>query len=323
MWSVDLPVVVTEAGDPVAVSVMALIVLGFTVGCLAGFFGVGGGFVLNPMLDVLLGIPLRFVVGSGLTQMFGMSASGCWRHRSLGNIDFRLGLVAAIGIFPGVEIGAQLLQSLQRMGSVAVFGVDMLLINLVLRIIYSLMLGFMAYKMWRESRRAILANAMGASESRLAVGGLGRWLRALRLRPMLPLPVSGIESISIWGVVGVGLVAGTASGLLGIGGGFIFMPALIYVVGVPTSIAVGTSLFATFLAASYGTMTDSLKGNVDLVLVMLLLVPSAIGAQIGALLTKRAGGPRTRQCFSVVAAFAMIIVITKLILEVVSARSLH
>ena len=124
-------------------------------------------------------------------------------------------------------------------------------------------------------------------------------------------------------LVGVGLAAGALSGLLGVGGGFIFLPALIYVVGVPTSVAVGTSLFATLVAACYGTLTHSLKGNVDLVLAMLILVPSAIGVQIGATLTKRVGGPKTRQYFSVVAAVAMVMVLAKLVRGILSGQAGH
>ena len=114
----------------------------------------------------------------------------------------------------------------------------------------------------------------------------------------------------------MGLVTGFLTGLLGVGGGFIFLPALIYVIGAPTTVAVGTSLFYVFIASGYGTLSYSFKGNVDLVLVLLLLVPSAVGTQIGATMTKRVGGPRTRQYFSFVAAAAMIMVMGKLVLKI-------
>ena len=302
MPSVELPVVGFEVAIPLVAA------LGLAVGCLAGFFGVGGGFLMTPMLNVLFGIPYPLAI---------MSAAGCWRHRRLGNVDFKLGLLAVIGMIPGVEAGAQVVEMLQRAGTVTVGGVEMPVTKLVMSAVYSVLLAWVGLKMWRESRSALRAQAGsladGSEHRDEAISRFGRRLHRIRLMPMVSLTCSGIEAVSAWVVIGVGLCTGFLSGLLGVGGGFVFLPAMIYLLGVPTAVAVGTSLFSIFIASGYGAFTHSLKGNVDLLLVIMLLVPSAIGTQIGAGLTKRAGGPRTRQCFSLVAAFAMVMVMGKLI----------
>jgi len=301
MLTVELPVVGMEVGA------LWIAALGLLVGCLAGFFGVGGGFVMTPMLNVLFGIPYNFAIGSSLAQMLGMSAAGSLQHRKLGNVDFKLGLLTVVAIMPGVEIGAQLLEFLEGLGSISIGGGQIAVTTLAISVAYVLLLAKVGLSMWRESRGA-LANGSDEPE----ISALGRALRGLGLPPVVSLPASGIERISVWAVFALGLVTGVLSGLLGVGGGFIFLPALIYVLGVPTTVAVGTSLFSILFASAYGTFTHSLKGNVDLVLVMLLLVPSAIGTQIGATLTKRVGGPRTRHLFSMVAAIAMLFVACKL-----------
>jgi len=308
MPAVQLPVVGLEVG------VVWVAALGLVVGCLAGFFGVGGGFVMTPMLNVLFGIPYNFAIGSDLAQMFGMSAAGSLQHRKLGNVDYRLGLLAVLGMMPGVEIGAQVLELLEALGDVSVGGGSVAVTTIALSIAYTVLLAKVGLSMWSESRSALAAAAaaQSADGAEPELSRLGRWLHDLRLRPLVSLPGSGIESISAWAVLALGLVTGILSGLLGVGGGFIFLPALIYVLGVPTTVAVGTSLFSILFASAYGTFTHSLKGNVDLVLVMLLLVPSAAGTQIGAALSRRVGGPRTRHLFSIVAGIAMVFVAGKL-----------
>jgi uncharacterized membrane protein YfcA len=140
-------------------------------------------------------------------------------------------------------------------------------------------------------------------------------LRSLKLWPMVRLPASGIESISLWVILVIGFATGFLSGMLGVGGGFIRMPALVYVLGCPTVVAVGTDLFEIVFSAGYGVLTHSYKGNVHLVLVLALLLGTTVGAQIGASYTRKAGGPRVRLGFGALAFVGVLMVAVRLFLK--------
>jgi hypothetical protein len=143
--------------------------------------------------------------------------------------------------------------------------------------------------------------------------GITRRVHNIKLKPMISLPESGIDSISLWAVLGVGLLTGVLAGSLGVGGGFIRMPMLIYVVGVPTHVAVGTDLFEIVISAGYGTLTHALKGNVDILMALVMQTGAAIGAQIGAVSTRYFAGPRIRLLFSVLPLIGALAVIIRLL----------
>jgi uncharacterized membrane protein YfcA len=127
------------------------------------------------------------------------------------------------------------------------------------------------------------------------------------------LPASGIESISIWAILSVGFATGFLAGMLGVGGGFIRMPALIYVLGVPTHVAVGTDLFEIVFSAGYGTLTHGLKGNVDIMMALIMQTGAAIGAQMGALGTRYVSGPRLRIAFAFLPLFGALLLLWELV----------
>jgi uncharacterized membrane protein YfcA len=129
---------------------------------------------------------------------------------------------------------------------------------------------------------------------------------------MIQLPTSQIESISVWTILIVGFVVGLLSGMLGVGGGFLRLPALIYLVGVPTHVAIGTDLFEIIFSAGYGTITHAFKGNVDVVMALVMLTGAAIGAQSGALATTRFSGPKIRLAFSLLPFVGAFLVLSKL-----------
>jgi uncharacterized membrane protein YfcA len=129
---------------------------------------------------------------------------------------------------------------------------------------------------------------------------------------MVSFPASGIEEISLWMVLGVGLFTGVLSGMLGVGGGFIRMPMLVYVLGVPTHVAVGTDLFEIIFSSGYGTLTHALKGNVDIIMALVMQTGAAIGAQIGAVSTQYFTGPRIRLFFSFLPLIGILMVILRL-----------
>lgn len=274
----------------VTVNPLFLAAVGFLVGLLGGFFGVGGGFLAGPMM-FLVGVPMNFVVGTDLAHMTGKSIVAARRHRILGHVDVRLGVLMVLGTIPGVELGARIIEGLEAAGSVdQVVGWAYIVILVAI--------GF--FTAW-ESLRALqlVRTDRMEAEDALAFQGITRRAHGLRLPPLISLPVSGIESISLWIILGVSFLTGLLAGVLGVGGGFIRMPMLIYLVGVPTHVAVGTDLFEIVISAGFGTITHGLKGNVDILMALVMGTGAAVGAQIGAVSTRYFAGPRIRLLFSI------------------------
>jgi hypothetical protein len=234
---------------------------------------------------------MNFVVGTDLAHMTGKSIVAARRHRILGHVDIRLGLLMVLGTVPGIELGARIIEGLEASGTIdVVVGVAYILILVAIG----------AFTAW-ESLRAlqmVRTEQMDAREA-LAFQGVTRRMHRLRLPPLIALPNSGIESISIWVILGVSFLTGLLAGVLGVGGGFIRMPMMVYLIGVPTHVAVGTDLFEVVISAGYGTLTHGLKGNVDILMALVMQTGAAIGAQIGAVSTRFFAGPRIRLLFSV------------------------
>ena len=279
----------------VEINPIYLAVIGFFIGLMGGFFGVGGSFIAGPGLRAL-GLDWNFAVGTDLAHIVGTSVVAAKRHRALGNVDFRLGLIMAIGTIGGAEIGAQLIQMLKRAGNVN------FVVSVVSIVIYSSVSIFMicetglTMRAQRKARRAGEAEK-SIKEDATAFGHVTRRIHRLKLRPMISLPVSGIKSISLWAILAVSFIGGVFSGFLGGGAGYIRMPMMVYVLGVPTHLAVGTDLFEIIISASYGTFSHALKGNVDILIALVMQTGAAIGAQIGAISTQYFPGPKIRLAF--------------------------
>ena len=290
-----------------------LALFGFVIGAMGGFFGVGGGFLMVPMLNAVFGIPYNIAVGSDLGQMTGMSTAATVRHMRFGNIDFKLGFMMIAGTAAGVEVGASILEVLKHAGSMALMGREVETMSVVMSLVYSALLIFLGQAMIRESLRTIKRTSGRVDLSAEAsTSPIALKLRTIRLWPMVSLPASGIEAISLWIILGIGFATGFLSGMLGVGGGFIRMPALVYILGCPTVVAVGTDLFEIVFSSGYGVMTHACKANVHLVLVLALLVGTTVGSQIGASYTRKAGGPWVRFWFGCLAFFGVIAVLAKL-----------
>ncbi|HEY3354053.1 MAG TPA: sulfite exporter TauE/SafE family protein [Polyangia bacterium] len=302
-------------GMTVFQALVAFASLGLIVGFMAGLFGVGGGFLLTPALNIIFGIPYNVAVGSDLAQMLGMSTAATMRHGRIGNIDYKLGFLMIVGTATGVEVGATVLEVLKKAGDVTLNGAKIPVMNLVMSAIYMALLIWIGTMVYKESRKALAAVRAGG-EDVITKTWIVERLAAVRLWPMISLPRSGIKSISLWIILGVGFATGVLAGLLGVGGGFIRMPALIYIIGCPTAVAVGTDLFEIMFSSAYGAFSHGSKGNVHLVIVLGLLVGSTIGSQVGASLTRRLGGPRLRMAFAYIAYFAVVMVGLKLVLKI-------
>ena len=294
-------------GDSGIIIFLGLICLGFIIGVLSGLFGVGGGFLMTPMLNAVFGIPYNIAVGSGLAQMVGTSAAASLRHRSYGHIDYKLALFILAGSLVGAELGARILVKLKGLGSIILHSHLIGKMYLWMTFIYVVLLLVVGVSMFLESRKAKKRPPRGG----IVATGISRRIQEMELGPLISLRVSRIASISVWSIIVVGFFVGILSGLLGVGGGFIITPAFIYLFGVPTMVAVGTGLFQIIFTSGYGTLTHFFKGNVDFTLVVCILAGSLIGSQFGAMLNKRLRGAYVRYYFSWVVFSAMGIIITK------------
>ena len=284
MLTLFLPLAQVEVWLP------GVVVLGFSVGVLTGLFGVGGGFLLTPALKALFGVPYPVAVGTDLVQIFLTGTVSAYRHRRAGNVELRLGLVLGAGAVTGAEVGLRIQNALESMGEVSAFGSGITLLDLVLGVLFVVLLASVAVMIWRETR-------VGRADVDTRAG---RALRRIRLRPVMVLPRSGVAGISVWVPVAMGFCVGVLTGLMGVGGGFINFPLLIYALGVPTHVAIGTSALQVLLASGYGALRHGGQGHVELLLVVLLTAGSILGVQVGVRLSKRFRGPRIRRLFAAV-----------------------
>jgi uncharacterized membrane protein YfcA len=278
------------------ISPIYLAIVGFLIGVMGGFFGVGGSFIAGPALRAV-GLDWNFAVGTDLAHIVGKSIVAAKRHRALGNVDLRLGFIMAIGTMGGAEVGAQLIQMLKRAGNVN------LVVSIVSIAIYVSISSFMIWEAWRtlryQKRRRPRSKVPGtaAKHDESSFSHRTRAIQRLRLWPMISLPTSGVKAISLWVIILVAFIGGLFSGFLGGGAGYIRMPMMVYVLGIPTHLAVGTDLFEIIISASYGTFSHAIKGNVDILIALVMHTGAAIGAQIGAISTQYFAGPKIRLAF--------------------------
>jgi len=296
------------AGETVAWP--GVILLGFIVGLLSGLLGVGGGFLITPALFVIFNIPYPYAVGSSLAQMVGASFSGVIRHWRMGNVEDKLIVSLMVGSLIGVEFGAQTIERLKLTGKLSVFGHSWNVLDVTMSIIYILLLLWVGMMMLRESRAALKRPPQGGVVST----GMSRWVQSLKWPPLITLHRSHIQALPFWIVAVTGFFGGYCSGLLGVGGGFVMVPAMIFGLGIPTTIAVGTSLLQAMLTALAGTFTHVMKNNVDWMLAGLLLLGTATGVHPGALLTSKIRGAHIRLVFSVVTLITALGIALKVVL---------
>jgi len=272
-----------------------LVALGFVIGIFGGFFGVGGSFLAGPALFAL-GMPFNFVVGTDLAHIVGKSIVAARRHRALGNIDLRLALVMVVGTILGSEVGVQAIEELKRRANINQ------VVGAVTIIVLTTMAGFVAWESWatisQQKKRIKMPGASQGKEDAFAFDHIAKAVQKVKLAPVLSLPHSGIESVSLWAIVAVAFVGGLFSGFLGGGAGYIRMPSMVYLLGIPTHVAIGTDLFEIIISAGYGTIRHALHGNVDVLVALVMQTGAAIGAQIGANLTQYFTGPRIRLAFA-------------------------
>ena len=272
-----------------------LIILGLGVGIIGGFFGLGGAWMVTPGLNIL-GFPMAFAIGTDVAQMAGKSLISTMRHGKFGNVDYLLGITMLIGTVVGVEIGAQMVIWLERIGSV----------DKVVRWLY-------VHDVWLRRKKEREAAAENRELDKHATGvDWATRLQAIRIPPVVHYKHADI-TCSAWLPIIVSLFTGWLAGILGIGGGLIRMPALVYLVGCPTHLAVGTDLFEVAISGLYGTASYAYKGRVELMAALIMLCGAAIGAQIGVVATKYVKGYGIRFVFGLAVLGCLMSVVLKLL----------
>jgi uncharacterized membrane protein YfcA len=263
----------------VSLDVFQLLGLGAAIGFLSGVFGVGGGFLLTPLL-IFIGVPPAVAVASSANQLVGASVSGVIAHWRRGNVDFKMGFILLVGGLAGSVLGVWLFTLLKRLGQ----------IELVISVCYVLLLGTLGGLMGIESVRTFFREHRP--------GGTGRKLHQHNWMHGLPLKTRFRRSklyISALLPTGLGFGVGVLSAILGIGGGFVMVPAMIYMLGMPTAVVPGTSLLQIiFVAANVTFLQAYTNRTVDAVLALLLLIGGVIGAQIGSRFGTRLRGEQLR-----------------------------
>ncbi|MGF1658866.1 MAG: sulfite exporter TauE/SafE family protein [Rubrimonas sp.] len=266
---------------PIAeMSVNALLLLGIggSVGVLSGMFGVGGGFLTTPLL-IFIGVPPAVAVATGANQLVASSVSGAMAHWRRRTLDLRMGLVLTAGGVLGVALGVEIFSAVRARGQ----------IELLVALCYVVFLGVVGGLMLVEGLSALRRARTGAARKPRRGHG---WAQGLPLKMRFresKLYISAIPPFAI------GAAVGLLSAVMGVGGGFIMVPAMIYLLGMPTSVVIGTSLFQITFVTGVATVLHAVENRtVDMVLAVLLLVGGVVGAQLGARMGAKLRGEQLR-----------------------------
>ena len=251
----------------ISLDVFLLLGLGALIGFLSGVFGVGGGFLMTPLL-IFIGVPPPVAVATQANNIIASSISGVLAHLHRGNVDLKMGTVLLAGGLAGSTAGVSLFRLLREIGQ----------INLVINLSYVVMLGVIGVLMTWEGTKAL-------RRRRRHGGGFRRKLHRHTVLHGLPLKMRFRRSrlyISMFLPLGIGFGIGVLSAIMGVGGGFVLVPAMIYLLGMPTSVVIGTSLFQIIFVAANVTLLQAIQNQtVDVVLAIMLLLGGVVGAQYG------------------------------------------
>ena len=263
-----------------SVNVFTMFGMGTAVGFLSGMFGIGGGFLITPLL-MLMGIPAAVAVATGANQVVASSVSGTMSQWRRGNVDFKMGTVLLVGGGFGAVVGVQVVRLLKQTGH----------IDLTIALLYVVFLSSIGVIMLTESLNAIRKARAGKAVSARRPGQHS-WVHGLPLKLRFQRSKLYISAIPPFVI---GMVVGLLSGMLGVGGGFIMVPAMIYLLRMPTKVVIGTSLFQVIFVAGLTTILHAAANQaVDLMLASLLMVGGVIGAQFGSSAGQRLRGEHLR-----------------------------
>ena len=279
--SIPLHLYLPIAGS--SVNVLSILGLGGVVGLLSGIFGVGGGFLMTPLL-IMLGIPPTVAAASDSNQIVGASTSGTLAHLRLGNVDIKMGLLLLIGGVLGGTLGVQVIKVLRQMGNA----------DFLISVTYVLMLGFVGIYMFIDSIQC-LRKGKAQVEEAPAPSKPSRYARMVQALPwQMEFKRSGVRMSVLMPLV-LGVLVGVLSAIMGVGGGFIMVPVMVYLLRMPMHVVVGTSLFQILFTCINVTIMQAWSNHtVDFVLALLMLVGSVVGAQVGAKVGKRLQGDQLK-----------------------------
>ncbi|MEM9331859.1 MAG: sulfite exporter TauE/SafE family protein [Pseudomonadota bacterium] len=264
-----------------SVNIFVLFGMGAAVGFLSGMFGVGGGFLMTPLL-IFYNIPPAVAVATEANQIVASSFSGALAHLRKGTVDVKLGIMLLVGGLIGSTIGVYVFSLLRSVGQ----------LDLIISILYVVFLGSIGSLMTIESLRAIKKARDQGGEVKVKRPGHDSWIHALPFKMRFRKSKLYLSAIP---VIVLGMLVGVLAAIMGVGGGFIMVPAMIYLLRVPTNVVIGTSLFQIIFVTSYTTIIQSTTNQtVDVVLAFILMVGGVIGAQFGAAAGHKLKGEQLR-----------------------------
>ncbi len=285
-----------------SVPILLIAGLGMLVGFLSGLFGVGGGFLLTPLL-IMIGIPPTVAAASDANQIVAASASGTYAHARAGTVDFKMGLLLLLGGVVGGTVGVQVVKVLRAAGEA----------DFAITIVYIVMLGGIGAYMFRDSLQELRGTKVRIRASREAVRPRVRGRLAEKLPLVMDFPRSGVRFSALL-PFSLGILVGILSAIMGVGGGFIMVPVMVYLLRMPMHVVVGTSLFQICFTCINVTVQQAVYNHtVDILLAMTLLVGSVVGAQVGAKVSRRLRGEQLK----ILMALLILATMVKMLLGVV------
>lgn len=302
----------TLAGIDHAVFWPGIIVLGFLIGFLSGTFGIGGGFLLIPLLRYVFGVPFETAIGSGLCIVAISSISGAIVHYRKGNVSLKLGVILICSSVPGVEVGIRILiflktLSLKGFGNLTPQSFDIYLgIAFILLLLFSSTL--MIFDIIKTSRR----NAPLAMRDlkNYSITFFTHWYRVKNKTGSI-----NHDSLNLLFIIVFGFVVGILSGLLGIGGGIIVTPVIVSLIGLPSVLVIGTSLFQLSITGSIGALLHTLRGHTDFILVLLIASTSIAGSVTGARFASKISGIKIRVLYAAFLLLSTAFIVVEMIFQ--------
>jgi len=286
-----------------SINVLLLFGLGGAVGFMSGLFGVGGGFLMTPLL-IMAGIPSTVAAASDSNQIVAASTSGTYAHYRMGNVDIKMGLLLLVGGVIGGTLGVQIIKTLRAMGNA----------DFVIKITYVIMLGVVGFYMFIESLQSMRKPEITAPK-RTEPGKISIYTRIIQALPwQMRFEKSGV-TFSILLPLILGIIVGILAAIMGVGGGFIMVPIMVYMLRMPMHVVVGTSLFQILFTCINVTFMQAITNHtVDLVLAIILLVGSTLGAQVGAKLSRRLKADQLKILLASIVLVVMVQILVSLIM---------
>ncbi len=284
-------------------NILLIFAMGGLVGLLSGIFGVGGGFLMTPLL-IMVGIPPTVAAASDSNQIVGASTSGTLAHFKLGNVDFKMGLLLLIGGVAGGTVGVQIIKILRQLGNA----------DFLISITYVLMLGFIGIYMFQDSYRALRKSpaAVAPTPQPAKKSYYARMIQSMPFQT--DFERSGVR-LSILMPLVLGVFVGILAAIMGVGGGFIMVPVMVYLLRMPMHVVVGTSLFQILFTCIDVTIMQAYTNHtVDFVLALLLLLGSTLGAQLGAKISKKLAGEQLKIFLAILVLLVMVKMLLSLLL---------